>query len=84
MDQAVLRGKCLILMLWDVSKFFVSIRVPELIMYLEKLGFSIGQLCQGMCAQSSKVAACTEPLWLSHHGHLQQYLGWLPVVYVAS
>ena len=48
MEQAVLRGKSVGELLWDVAKFFDSLDVPLLIQRAEKLDFPIDQLVLGM------------------------------------
>ena len=48
MEQAVLRGKLVVQMLWDMTKFFDSIDIPKLIERCEKLDFPRDQLCLGM------------------------------------
>ena len=48
MEQATLRGKLVIHILWDVAKFFDSIDIPRLIRRCEELGFPIDQLTLAM------------------------------------
>ena len=48
MEQAVLRGKVVIHILWDVAKFFDSIDIPRLIRRCEELEFPLDQLALAM------------------------------------
>ncbi len=50
MEQAVLLGKHVAQLLWDVAKFFDSLNIPLLIERAEELNFPIDQLVLGMQA----------------------------------
>ena len=48
MEQAVLRGKVVVQILWDVAKYFDSINIPVLIQRCEEIGFPFDQLALAM------------------------------------
>ena len=48
MEQAALRGKMVIHILWDVAKYFDSIGIPTLIRRCEELHFPIDHLALAM------------------------------------
>ncbi len=48
MEQAVLRGKFVAQMLWDMAKFFDSLDIPELLARCEELDFPTDQLVLAM------------------------------------
>ena len=67
MEQAVLRGKFVCQLLWDVAKFFDSVGIPLLIDRAEQLRFPLDQLVLGMQAHRAPRVlrvngCCAEPI----------------------
>ena len=67
MEQAALRGKMVIHILWDVAKYFDSISIPTLIRRCEELDFPIDHLALAMQYQRAprvhqSGGCCAEPI----------------------
>ena len=67
MEQAVLRGKVVVQILWDVAKYFDSINVPLLMPRCEAISFPIDQLTFAMQYHRAPrvlqtVGCCADPI----------------------